>query len=73
MARLTPCSRTEFIRKLKKMGYEGPFVGAKHQIMSASGKANIVIPNPHIGDIDVGLLSRILRDANIDRDEWTRV
>jgi hypothetical protein len=38
--------------------------------MSAPGKANVIVPNPHRGDIGVDLLSRILRDANIDRDAW---
>jgi predicted RNA binding protein YcfA (HicA-like mRNA interferase family) len=68
--RLTPCSRPEFIRKLKSLGYNGPFAGTKHQLMSAAGKPNIIIPNPHQGDISVDLLSKILRDANIDRDAW---
>jgi predicted RNA binding protein YcfA (HicA-like mRNA interferase family) len=72
VARLTPCSRAEFIGKLKKLGFDGPFAGAKHQVMSAPGKANVIVPNPHRGDISVGLLRRILRDANIDREEWTR-
>ncbi|MFZ0890201.1 MAG: type II toxin-antitoxin system HicA family toxin [Candidatus Binataceae bacterium] len=71
-ARLSPCSRTDFIRKLTDLGYEGPFAGAKHQIISAPGKANVIIPNPHRGQISIDLLSRILRDANIDRDDWIR-
>lgn len=70
MPRLTPCSRTEFIRKLKKLGYDGPFAGARHSLMSAPGKANVIVPNPHRGAISVDLLSRILPDANIDRDAW---
>jgi predicted RNA binding protein YcfA (HicA-like mRNA interferase family) len=72
VARLTPCSRTEFIRKLKNLGYDGPFAGTKHQVMSVPGKANIIIPNPHKGDLSVDLLSRILRDAQVDRDDWVR-
>jgi predicted RNA binding protein YcfA (HicA-like mRNA interferase family) len=70
MPRLAPCTRSEFIRKLKTFGYDGPFMGTRHQLMSADGKPNIIIPNPHRGEISVGLLSRILRDASIDRDEW---
>jgi hypothetical protein len=31
------------------------------------------IPNPHRGDIGVVLLTRILRQAGITRDEWERV
>jgi hypothetical protein len=38
--------------------------------MSAAGRANVRVPNPHEGDISVGLLSKILRDSNIDRDAW---
>ena len=30
----------------------------------------IIIPNPHQGDISVGLLQRILRQAGVTRDEW---
>lgn len=70
MPRVTPCSRTEFIRKLKKLGYDGPFAGAKHQVMSAAGKPNIIVPNPHGSEISVDLLSRIIRDSGIDRDQW---
>ena len=70
MPRLAPCSRTEFIRKLKRLGYSGPYQGTRPQFMSAPGKAPIRVPNPHEGDISVDLLSRILRDSNIDRDAW---
>jgi hypothetical protein len=72
VARLAPCSRTEFIRKLKNLSYDGPFAGAKHPVLSAPGKSNIIIPTLTGGDLSVDLLSRILRDAGIDRDEWTR-
>ena len=67
--RLTPCSRREFVRKLKALGYDGPFVGGKHEFMAAKGKLPIRVPNPHSGrEISVDLLARILRDAGIDRD-----
>jgi predicted RNA binding protein YcfA (HicA-like mRNA interferase family) len=70
VSRLTPCSRTEFIRKLRALGYGGPYAGGKHEYMAAQGKGPIIIPNPHKGDIDPSLLSKILRDAGIDRDKW---
>jgi predicted RNA binding protein YcfA (HicA-like mRNA interferase family) len=68
--RLLPCSRTEFIRKLKALGYTGPYAGTKHQFMSKAGHANVRVPNPHEGDLSVGLIAKILRDSNIDRDAW---
>jgi len=70
VSRLTPCSRTEFIRKLRALGFSGPYTGGKHEFMAAKGKRPITIPNPHKGDIDISLLSKILRDAGIDRDKW---
>jgi predicted RNA binding protein YcfA (HicA-like mRNA interferase family) len=30
----------------------------------------VTIPNPHEADISVDLLTRILRQAGISRDEW---
>jgi predicted RNA binding protein YcfA (HicA-like mRNA interferase family) len=68
--RLLPCSRAEFIRKLKALGYYGPNAGTKHQFMAKAGQANVRVPNPHEGDISVGLIAKILRDNNIDRDAW---
>lgn len=31
------------------------------------------IPNPHQGDISRGLLTRILRQAGISREEWEKL
>jgi hypothetical protein len=31
------------------------------------------IPNPHRGDIGVELLTRLLRQAGVRRDEWEQV
>jgi predicted RNA binding protein YcfA (HicA-like mRNA interferase family) len=72
-ARLTPCSRREFIRKLQALGYDGPYPGGKHEFMAAPGKAPIRVPNPHGGqEISVDLLARVLRDSGIDRDSWIK-
>lgn len=71
-ARLTPCSRRDFIRKLKALGYDGPYPGGNHEFMAAPGKSPIRVPNPHQGDISVDLLTRILRDAGLERDAWTQ-
>ena len=35
------------------------------------GTLKLFIPNPHRGDISVSLLVKILRQAGIDRDQWT--
>ncbi len=34
------------------------------------GDLTVIIPNPHDGDVGVGLLARLLRQAGLSRDEW---
>lgn len=33
MSRWTPCKRNDFVRRVRKLGFEGPFSGARHQFM----------------------------------------
>ena len=54
------------------MGFEGPYHGTKHPYM-ARGDLLITIPNPHGAVIGVKLLTIILREAGIERDEWLSV
>jgi len=74
LSRLVPVSRNELLRRLHKLGFEGPYPGSGHAYMvrEQSGKRLYVkFPNPHHGDdIGAGLLAEILRKAEISRDEW---
>ncbi len=67
-----PIKRVDLIRALRQAGFEGPFTGGKHQFM-VRGELRLVIPNPHDGEISRELLSRLLRQADISRDEWERL
>ena len=64
-----PISRRNLIRALRDLGFEGPFSGGRHQFM-VRGDVVLTVPNPHRGDIGVGLLTRILAQAAISREEW---
>ncbi len=65
-----PTKRQDLIRTLTLLGFDGPFRGGAHQYMS-KGQLKVSISNPHKGsDISTGLLARVLRQANISRDEW---
>lgn len=65
-------SRKELINKFQNLGFEGPFSGAKHQFMK-KGKLKVRIPNPHkSNEIHIGLIKEILRQANINEDEFDR-
>ena len=33
MSRWTPCKRRVFIRRLRQLGFNGPFSGSRHQFM----------------------------------------
>ncbi len=57
------------MRKLKALGFEGPFPGGQHQWMRRAG-LRVTIPNPHGSAIDPGLIRRILRQADITVDDW---
>ena len=69
MARLGPLSWGELVRRLRELGFEGPYAGGRHPQMRR-GELTLVLPNPHGGDIGVGLLVRILRQAGVTREEW---
>ncbi len=71
MSVLGPISRKDLVRSLRKMGFEGPYSGGKHQFM-IKGDVTLTIPNPHKGDIGRELLARILRQAGISRKEWVK-
>ncbi|MCC6365303.1 MAG: type II toxin-antitoxin system HicA family toxin [Bryobacterales bacterium] len=63
-----PIKRKEFIAYLRALGFEPPASGGDHQFMI--GRGRVRIPSPHNEDISRGLLVRILRQAEIDREEW---
>lgn len=64
-----PLKRKELIRYLQSLGFTGPVSRGKHQHMKR-GDITLTIPNPHQGDIGRDLLARILRQADISRDQW---
>ena len=52
---MKPVSRQELIRRLKTLGFTGPFGGGRHSFM-CRGQLKLRIPNPHKGDIGIALL-----------------
>ena len=69
MPHLGPIRRRDLIRYLKRLGFEGPYSGGKHQFM-IKDDITVRLPNPHQGDIGQEFLARILRQARIDREQW---
>ena len=69
MPRLVPVSRRELIRRLVALGFDGPYAGGRHEFL-LRGDMRLILPNPHRGEIGVDLLTRLLRQAKITREEW---
>jgi predicted RNA binding protein YcfA (HicA-like mRNA interferase family) len=69
MPRLSPVSWRDFVRRLQTLEFEGPYGGGKHLYM-VKGDLVLTIPNPHREEIGVDLLTRLLRQAGISREEW---
>jgi len=69
LPKLTPVSWNVLVKRLNKLGFEGPYSGGKHPFMVKNDLV-LTIPNPHKAVISVDLLSRILRQAKISREEW---
>lgn len=69
MPRLKPISRNAFVSSLRQLGFSGPYPGGNHEFM-VKGTRRLILPNPHGGDIDIGLLARLLKQAGITREQW---
>ena len=69
MSRLVPVSRAKLIRRLKKLGFEGPFPGSDHDFM-VRGDNFVRIPNVHRREIGANLIAEILREGGISREDW---
>ena len=64
-----PIKRNDLIKALKKAGFEGPYAGGKHEFL-IKGQLRLILPNPHQGEISMDLLARILKQANLTREQW---
>ncbi|HEY68227.1 MAG: type II toxin-antitoxin system HicA family toxin [Chloroflexi bacterium] len=71
MSKLSPVKWSELVRRLRALGFEGPFAGGKHPYMVRDDLV-LRIPNPHRREIGPDLLARILRQAKVSRREWER-
>jgi predicted RNA binding protein YcfA (HicA-like mRNA interferase family) len=72
MPKLGPMRRRELIKGLRQAGFTGPFSGGKHQFM-VKENLRVRIPNPHKEDIGMSLLTRILKEADIDKEMWKKM
>ena len=71
--RLGPIKRRDFIRKLRGLGFEGPFAGGRHMMMVRGEDA---LPLPGDREYSPGMHRRLLAEIEtilrrkISREEW---
>jgi hypothetical protein len=64
-----PISRAKLIKRLKNIGFDGPFPGSDHDYM-VRGDNFVRIPNVHRREIGANLVAEILTEGAISREEW---
>ncbi len=62
MARWSPCKRNEFINKLRKLGFAGPFSGTRHQFMNYQDHRLAIPANK---EFSVPQLKMLLREVEL--------
>ena len=76
MSRWTPCKRGDFIRKLRGLGFDGPFSGTRHQFMVFSQKRQAIPSNSEYSVPQLRMLVReieILLGREVSMEEWTNL
>lgn len=71
-----PCKRREFIRRLRKLGFAGPYSGARHQFMVYE-QHRLAIPSD--AEYSVPQLRMMIREIEeilnreLRLDEWNKL
>jgi len=73
VSRWTPCKRGDFIRKLRRLGFEGPSTGTRHQFMVISQKRLAIPSNPEYSVPQLRMMVREVENLlgrGISAQEW---
>jgi len=73
MSRWTPCKRSDFVRRLRKLGFEGPYSGTRHQFL-VHGNHRLTVPSN--AEYSVPQLRLLMREIEailgrkVGQEEW---
>ena len=74
MSRWTPCNRREFVRRLRKLGFTGPYAGTRHQFMVFAQFRMAIPSNPEYSVPQLRLLIHEVEGIlgrDVPLDEWS--
>ena len=69
MPKLSPLPRRILIKKLKNLGFSGPYPANRHEYMKRESE-KIFIPNPHRKDIGLPIIKKIIQQLKISNQEF---
>lgn len=73
MSRWTPCKRRDFIRRLRRLGFDGPFSGTRHQFMVYEQNRLAIPSNIEYSIAQLRMLVREVEriiEEEISTDRW---
>jgi len=76
MSQWMPCKRREFIRRLRELGFDGPYSGTRHQFM-VYGQQRLAIPSNE--EYSVPQLRMMIREVEqimgceITVEDWNKL
>ncbi|MCR4293716.1 MAG: hypothetical protein NUV76_12665 [Candidatus Kuenenia sp.] len=76
MNRWTPCKRRDFVRRLRILGFDGPFSGARHQFMVYQQHRLSIPSNTEYSTPQLRMMLREIEEIlgkEITADEWNRM
>ena len=76
MSRWTPCKREDFIRKLRRLGFDGPFTGTRHLFLVFSQKRLAIPSNSEYSVPQLRMMIReveVIVGREITLDVWTNM
>lgn len=68
-----PCKRRDFIKKLRQLGFDGPFSGTRHQFMIFDENRLMIFFNDEYSVAQLRVMIREVEeiiDRAISLDEW---
>ena len=73
MSRWIPCKRRDFIRRLRQIGFDGPFTGTRHQFMIYKQYRLAIPSNKEYSTAQLRMIFREVEeiiDREITAEEW---
>jgi len=76
MSQWQPCKRKRFIKRLRKLGFDGPYSGTRHQFMVYENHRLIVPSNPEYSVSQLKMMLNEVKsiiDRQLSADEWNNL